>query len=124
MHANIQLALVGGLAGALYALLAAGLLIEYRSSRILNFAQGALATFAAFFYYHAKDSWGLPTWAAVVLGVAVTAAIGGTFQGLVLQRLRYAPPLARVISTLGLMIAVTAAIALLFGTLVPRPAPF
>src|SRR3972149_1751035 len=41
--------LVGGLtAGALYGLVALGIVLLYRSSRVLNFAHGDLATLAAF----------------------------------------------------------------------------
>src|SRR5437899_8173814 len=45
--------LPGGLvAGAVYALLAMGLVFIYKATRVPNFAYGAMATFVAFFHYN------------------------------------------------------------------------
>jgi branched-chain amino acid transport system permease protein len=60
--------------GAIYALIALGLVIVYRGSGHLNFAQGEMAMISAFLAWWFTDI-GVPIWAAVV-GAAIVAAIG------------------------------------------------
>jgi branched-subunit amino acid ABC-type transport system permease component len=124
MHQTIQLAILGVAAGCLYALMAAGLVLTYRSSKVLNFAHGGIATFGTFAFLHAVNEWAWPTWAGVLFGIAVSMAIGMTFQALVLRPLRHAPPLARVVSTLGLLVALTASIIPVFDVERPRAVRF
>ena len=59
MHENIQLALIGIGTGGGIALLAAGLLVTFKGSGVLNFAHGAIATAAVYFYLLLHDM-GLP----------------------------------------------------------------
>jgi sulfate-transporting ATPase len=51
MTALVQLAILGLGASAAYALLASGLVLIYRANGVLNFAQGAIAMMAAYFFY-------------------------------------------------------------------------
>jgi len=115
VHAEIQLAITGAAAGALYALLASGLVVIYRSSGVLNFAQGALATLATYMYLHASQTWGWPLAPSIVLGILLAMLVGGIFQYAIVRPLRYSPPIAKVVATLGLMIAITAGIQPVFG---------
>jgi branched-subunit amino acid ABC-type transport system permease component len=117
---TIQLAILGVATGCLYALMASGLVLTYRSSRVLNFAHGAVATFGTFTCLHAVNNWEWPILAAVVLGVGTSALIGALFQTLVLRPLRDAPQLARVVATLGLLVALNAAVIPVFQVERPR----
>lgn len=123
MHADIQLAMFGVAAGALLVLLASGLVVIYRSSGILNFAHGAQATLAAYTYLHLHNHAGVPLGAAMVLGVAAAVAVGGVFQFVIIRRLRDSHPVAKVVATLGLLVAVTASIQPVFGSRDPQPVP-
>ncbi|MFC5750808.1 ABC transporter permease subunit [Actinomadura rugatobispora] len=121
MHANIQLLILGAAAGTLYALLASGLLIVFRSSRVLNFAHGAIATVGAYSYLFLIHELGWPKIPAVVGGVLASTAVGVAFDLLFMRRLRHADPLARLVCTLGLMVLIHALIHPVFGKEDPVP---
>src|SRR5260370_38168963 len=73
--------LVGGLlSGVMYSLVAIGFVLIYKTSGVLNFAQGSLLLFAAltFVSLHAK---GLPFWLAFPLTLAGLAATGAAIAG-------------------------------------------
>jgi branched-chain amino acid transport system permease protein len=96
--------LVAGLsAGSLYALVALGLVLVHRSTRVLNFAHGELATLGTFVAFEVLSR-GQPFAAALLLGVFAAAGVAVTFFYAVLvpaQR-RGASPLGLLILTLGL----------------------
>jgi branched-chain amino acid transport system permease protein len=96
--------LVAGLsAGSLYALVALGLVLVHRSTRVLNFAHGELATLGTFVAFEVLSR-GQPFAAALLLGVFVASGVAvGFFYGvLVPAQRRGASPLALLILTLGL----------------------
>lgn len=107
---------VGGLAaGTLYGLVALGIVLLYRSSRVLNFAHGDLAALAAFvaFTFLVRLEW--PFLPAVASSLAVAAALGVAFYFFVLRPVREATLLGRIVVTLGLALAVNGAITLVWG---------
>ncbi len=96
--------LVAGLsAGSLYALVALGLVLVHRSTRVLNFAHGELATLGTFVAFELASR-GLPFPAALLAGglAAAAVAIGFFYAVLVPAQRRGASPLALLITTLGL----------------------
>ena len=99
----LQYALAGLSAGSLYALVALGLVLIYRSARVLNFAHGDVATFGTFIAFAAVTS-RLPLWIALPLALAVGAggAVLFYFGAVVPAQRRGAGPLGLVILTLGL----------------------
>ncbi|HUV11458.1 MAG TPA: ABC transporter permease, partial [Acidimicrobiia bacterium] len=64
--------LAGVVLGAIYAISALGLVLTYTSSRVLNFAHGAIAYSAAVFYYwlNQEQEWSILASAVVTLLVA------------------------------------------------------
>jgi branched-subunit amino acid ABC-type transport system permease component len=67
---------VSGLAnGGIYASLAVALVLIYRATEVINFAQGALATFATYIAYQ-LITWGLTYWEAFFLTLVI-AFVGG-----------------------------------------------
>jgi branched-chain amino acid transport system permease protein len=99
----LQYALAGLSGGSLYALVALGLVLIYRSARVLNFAHGDVATFGTFIAFAAITS-GLPLWIALPLALVVGAAVAMVFYfgAVVPAQRRGATPLGLVILTLGL----------------------
>ena len=65
----VRFALLGLGAGSVYALMALGLVLVYRGSGVLNFAQGAMGMIGAFTFYVWRDD-GMPTVLAFALSVA------------------------------------------------------
>jgi branched-chain amino acid transport system permease protein len=75
--ANFVALLIAGLAtGALYALVAIGFTLLWQTSQTINFAQGEFVMLPAFFVLASMHA-GLPFWAAVLVGVALSMAILG-----------------------------------------------
>ncbi|NML47266.1 branched-chain amino acid ABC transporter permease [Ramlibacter sp. G-1-2-2] len=111
----------GGLAiGAVYALVAIGIVLSYRAAGVVNFAHGELMMVAAYAYVLAHDLGGGPAWQlAAALGAG---ALGGllcwVLTGLVL---RGAAEITLVIGTLGLLILLQSGARHLF-TDTPMPA--
>jgi branched-chain amino acid transport system permease protein len=99
----LQYALTGLSAGSLYALVALGLVLIYRSTRVLNFAHADVATFGTFVAFAAVTS-GMPLVAAFPLALVVGAVIAVIFYfgAVVPAQRKGASPLAAVILTSGL----------------------
>ena len=121
--------LVGGLtAGTLYGLVALGIVLLYRSSRVLNFAHGDLATLAAFvgftlllrrqpptpFPIGPQTGWWsfLPAMAGALL---VAALAGAAFYFLIIRPVKEATLLGRIVVTLGLALAINGLVVLVWG---------
>src|SRR5688500_7155998 len=103
MQSVLQFVIIGLGLGATYALFAQGAVLIYRGSGLVNFAQGALGTLAAYLtFIELRQERDWPTLPAALVGVAAAVAVALLFQGIVLRRLRRAAAIVRVISTIGL----------------------
>ncbi len=115
---------VGGLAtGSIYSLVALGIVLLYRTSRVLNFAHGDLATFSAFVCFTLLTQVHLPFGVAVAGAMAAAAAIGAGFFFLILRPAKEATLLGRVVITLGFALVLSGAMIRLWGADI-RPFPF
>ncbi len=116
MTTLLQVLLTGLGLGATYALFAQGVVLIYRGSGIVNFAQGALGMLASYLTFLTfQEGEGFSTGVSIVLGILAAVLVSLGFQFLVLRRLANAAPITRLISTLGLLIVVQAAVVLEFG---------
>ncbi len=75
--------------GVLYGAVALALVLVFKATRVINFAQGSLAMFGTFLAYMAYDSWGVPLALAIVAAMIVSAARRGR------HRARGDPPVRR-----------------------------
>jgi branched-chain amino acid transport system permease protein len=114
-------AVLGLIQGAVYGLLAMGVVAIYRTTRTLNLAQGGMATLGAFTYIALRER-GVPTPVAVVTVVALGAAAGLGIGQLVGWPLRRANPTVKLVSSLGVLLVVQSLVGIIFGN-VPRSAP-
>jgi branched-chain amino acid transport system permease protein len=114
-------AVLGLIQGAVYGLLAMGVVAIYRTTRTLNLAQGGMATLGAFTYIALREH-GVPTPVAVVTVVALGAAAGLGIGQLVGWPLRRANPTVKLVSSLGVLLVVQSLVGIVFGD-VPRSAP-
>src|SRR5262245_25827459 len=100
-----QVLLTGLGLGSAYALFAMGVVLIYRGSGIVNFAQGALGMLASYIaFLEMRENQGASIGVALVAGVASSVLVVLAFQFLVLRLLSRAAPIVRLISTLGLLI--------------------
>ncbi len=111
----LRFALLGVATGAVYALLAQGLVLVYRGSGLLNFAQGALAMVGAYVYYEVSVEHGQPKWLGLIVALIFTAALGAAIHLVVLRPMRRSSPLNRVIATLGLLLVLQSIAFLVYG---------
>jgi branched-chain amino acid transport system permease protein len=116
MEKLLQYVLTGVSAGSLYALVALGIVLIYRSTRVLNFAHGdvaTLATFVSFSLLSQRYSFPLALAASLLVGAAVGIAF--YFSVLVRAQRRGANLLGMVILTLGLGLILQGVVVYIWG---------
>jgi branched-chain amino acid transport system permease protein len=117
----IDLTLNGISTGAVYAAVALALVLIWRATRIVNFAQGAMlmvTTFIASAVISATGSYWLGFAAALVSGLV----LGAVVERVLIRPVEHAPPINAVIVTLGLYILLVAIAGMIWGNS-PRSFP-
>jgi branched-chain amino acid transport system permease protein len=124
MHQLMQQIFSGLAAGAVYASLALALVMIYRATDLVNFAQGEMAMFSTYIAWTLVNA-GLPFWAAFVLTL-VTSFLGGmTIERIIIRPVENAPVLVTVVVTIGLLLIFNALAGWIFSyTLQEFPSPF
>ncbi len=108
--------LVGGLlSGVMYSLVAIGFVLIYKTSGVLNFAQGAMLLFAALTFVSLVER-GLWFPLALLITLAIMVALGVAVERTVLRPLVNQPPITLFMATLGLSYVIEGAAQLLWGT--------
>ncbi|MEY4230637.1 MAG: hypothetical protein RLZZ362_1486 [Actinomycetota bacterium] len=87
--------------GSVYALIALGLVIIYRGTGHLNFAQGEMALFATYCVYQLGE-WGLSIYISVWIGMAIGFAVGAATEVALIRPVAKKSPFAVFIVTIGL----------------------
>jgi len=103
-------------AGAVYGLIAIGFSLTYRTTRVLNFAQGDLAVFAGYVAYSLLD-FGLPFPFALIGGILASGVMAGLLDRLVLQYLYVRKIVFPILSTLGFSIVLQSSMQLIWKSL-------
>ncbi|MBT8214481.1 MAG: branched-chain amino acid ABC transporter permease [Acidimicrobiia bacterium] len=91
---------------AIYALLALGFVIIYKSTQVLNFAQPALLIFGAYMASYLSITWGWGFWIGVLVAIALTAGLGAGLERVAMRPMVGKPVFAAAILTLGLDIGI------------------
>ena len=128
--------LIGLGAGAVYALLALGLVLKHRSAGVVDFSHAAVAMFCAYVFLELHNNgelvfpwaaipWhvqlfsaksGAPVWISIVIALVYSAILGLIFYYAIVRPLRHAPVLARVCACVGFMLYLETVATLDFGT--------
>ncbi|GIV88428.1 MAG: branched-chain amino acid ABC transporter permease [Chloroflexus sp.] len=122
MDRFIQLALSGIANGAIFALVALGFVLIYKSSDVINFAQGELLLIGAYLTYAMVEQFGLWWPIGVVVAVVLAAVVGVLIEQLVLRPLIGEPVISVIMVTIGLSSLLRAIVGAIWGV-TPRPAP-
>jgi branched-chain amino acid transport system permease protein len=102
--------------GVIYASVALALVLIYRSTGLLNFAQGEMALFSTFVTWRLTDE-GLPVAAAIGISIVFSFIAGAVIERVLIRPVEAAHnPLNVVIVTLGLFLAINSIAQLIFGT--------
>ncbi len=108
--------LIGGLlSGVMYSLVAIGFVLIYKTSGVLNFAQGAQLLFAALTFVSLVER-GLPFALALGVTFALMVALGLAIERTVLRPLVNQPPITLFMATLGLSYVIEGVAQLAWGT--------
>lgn len=94
---------IGVATGALYGLVALGLVLVYKGSRVFNFAQGEFGTVAAFTVYVLVEqvtSLEIPYGVAVAAGLAVAVLLGLFMERIVVRPLMNSPRVTLLVATI------------------------
>ncbi len=124
--------LIGTGSGAVYSAIAMGTILTYRGSGVVNFAQGAMATYPALLYVELRDKgdlvlpvlpWhhrislgeSLSFWPAFLITMIIAAIMGYLIDLLIFRHLANATHVTKVIASVGLNIALFGLSFLQFG---------
>ncbi len=116
--------LLGLGSGALIAGIALAVVLTYRGSGIINLSTGAIAMLGgyAFWALNAGKLATLPTAVALPLSLLFVLAVGAITEFAVYRPLRNSSPLAKLVSSLGVLLIAQSAMILAFGV-TPQPEP-
>ncbi len=104
----------GLVSGVLYALIALGFVLIFRSSRIFNFAQGIMVVFAALTLVGLHEM-GVPAWISVALTLAVMFGLAVSIERIVLRPLVGQPDIILFMATIGITLFLIGFGEIIFG---------
>src|SRR5437016_12237927 len=94
--------------------MALALVMIWRATQVVNFAQGALAMFTTYLALFSLEN-GAPYWLAFVIALGCGFALGAVVERVLVRPVESAPPLNVVILTLGVLLMLEALAPMLFG---------
>jgi len=113
----LQLVVNGVVVGSIYALVALGFVVIYKSSSILNFAQGEFLMLGAYVCLAAMTSSApVPFWAAFLLTLGFSVALGLLLERVALRPMIGEPVISVIMLTLGLSAVLRAVVQGIWGT--------
>ena len=114
MQRFVVLTLNGVSSGMIYAAFALALVLIWRATRIVNFAQGAMAMFTTFIALSIIEATG-QYWLGFVGALAAGLVLGVIVERILVRRVASGPPLNAVITTLGLLLFLQAIAPMIYG---------
>jgi branched-chain amino acid transport system permease protein len=124
MHQFLQQIFSGLAAGAIYASVALALVMIYRATDLVNFAQGEMAMFSTYIAWTLVNA-GLPFWAAFLITLVVSFIGGMVIERVVIRPVENAPVLAAVVVTIGLLLIFNSVAGWIYSyTVQDFPSPF
>jgi branched-chain amino acid transport system permease protein len=110
----LQVLWEGLVSGVLYALIALGFVLIFKSSRIFNFAQGIMVVFAALTLVGLHEK-GVPAWLAVPLTILVMLLLAVAIERIVLRPLVNQPDIILFMATIGITLFLVGFGEIIFG---------
>jgi branched-chain amino acid transport system permease protein len=106
---------IGITLGGIYALAAIGLVLIYRVSGVLNFAQGAVSMFSAFVAYQVSTVMGTPPLVGLLAAIVAGGALGYLIERFTIRPLAGRSALNKVVVTIGWLLVLQTAAGLIWG---------
>lgn len=111
----LQRVIDGAMNGVLYGMVALALVLVFKATGVINFAQGAMAMVGTFLAFTASDKWGLPLIIAILVGMVISAGAAAGIERTLIRPFDPSNHLAITIVTLALYLALNALAALIWG---------
>jgi len=111
----LQLALQGVSIGAIYSLVALGLVLGYKATEVLNFAHGDVLMLSAFLGWWLIAGVGLSFWVALPLVVVAAAALCYLLEARIMRVIVGQPQFAGVMLTIGIGFMIRGGVSMVYG---------
>lgn len=111
-----MLVISGVMNGAIYGLVALGFVLIYKSSAVLNFAQGYMLLLGAYLFWFFRVTLGLPLLAALLLSMAAGFVVGAAVERFALRRLIGQPLVSMITVTIFLAMVLEGLVSMIWGT--------
>jgi branched-chain amino acid transport system permease protein len=111
--------------GAVYASIALALVLVFRTTGILNFAQGEMALYSTYLVWFFTQR-SVPVWIAILLAMVISFIGGAAIERILIRPVEQASPLVLVIVTIGMFLAINSIAQVQFGNdikILPRAYP-
>ena len=115
-----ELAVTGALVGLMYALVAVGIVLVYKTSGVANFAQGAIAMTGGYVAWAIAILFGAPMWVAIPLALVAMFGFGMLIEHAVLRHMIGQPVIMIIMVTFGIEIFLRGLMPGIFGVAVKR----
>jgi branched-chain amino acid transport system permease protein len=113
--AFLQNCFAGLALGSTYALVALGFVVIFKSTGVINFAQGGLLALGAYLGYTFANNLALAFGIAILLACLAAAVVGAGFERIVLRRMVGQPPFAVIMITIGLLFVLEPLVTAIWG---------
>jgi branched-chain amino acid transport system permease protein len=115
-HYFLQLVISGMVVGSIYSAVALGFVIIYKSTRVVNFAQGEFLMVGAYVCYAFLVQMHVPFWAALLLTIFFSAVLALLIERLILRPMIGEPIISIIMVTIGLSLVLRSVVAVVWGT--------
>lgn len=124
MSTWLQYIVTGITMGSVYALIGLGYVTIYRTSHVVNMAQGSFVMMGGFFAYSLLKEIGLPYWASIILSIVAVMIVSVSMYLLVLKRIMKSSLVNMILATVGLSLLFESLILLKWGGYTKPTPPF
>ena len=124
MSTWLQYILTGITMGSVYSLIGLGYVTIYRTSHVVNMAQGSFVMMGGFFGYALLKQFGLPYWASIILAVIAVVVVAIAMYLLVLKWIMKSSLVNMILATVGLSILIESLVLIKWGGYSKPTPPF
>jgi branched-chain amino acid transport system permease protein len=102
----LQLLVSGVTLGAIFSLVALGFVTIYRTSKVVNMAQGSFVMLGTMFAYSLLNEWGWPFWLSAIVSIVGVIVVGVLIFQVILKPMLKAPPAAMILLTIAISLLI------------------
>lgn len=116
MESLVSFLIIGLVKGSILALVALGMVLIIKATKVISFAQGDLVMVGAFLSYAFMTYLKLPLWISIPLSIIGSGILGFVIYHLVLKKISHGPLISIIMVTLGLSYFLQGSVTAAFGS--------